>query len=61
MYGAAAGLPPTLARFKGSTPIAMNVIPVGQRRITNMAGTGVDTNHGLPLWLVINLKSNIRI
>jgi hypothetical protein len=28
MYGAAAGLPPTLAQFEGSTPIAMNVIPI---------------------------------
>jgi hypothetical protein len=27
MYGAAAGLPPTLAQFEGSTPIAMSVIP----------------------------------
>jgi hypothetical protein len=29
MYRAAAGLPPTLTQFKGSTPIAMSVIPSG--------------------------------
>jgi hypothetical protein len=28
MYRVAAGLPPTLAQFEGSTPIAMNVIPI---------------------------------
>jgi hypothetical protein len=29
MYRAAVGLPPTLAQFEGSTPIAMNIIPSG--------------------------------